>query len=535
MESPNFQNGKESLGIVILKRGFLALVCLITLLILCVSFENWRGSRSWKKYRAQAESKGAIFEMAALTPPPIPPEENFAEIPLLQGLFKYRNTGKGIKWDDTNTLQSLRAVSLSAGKANFNPSLGDWRKGVKTDIAKLKGYYVDKTPADFTANRDWKKISTNLPPQEFLSQFIQLFEAELDQITVGLKRPHARFAIHYGDERPFAILLPHLSIVKNFGQIFELRAILRLHEGKHQAASEDVRAIVGLSETLKDEHLIVDQLVRMSILNLALQVVWEGIELGSWNSQELAELDILLSHVILMPAMVESLKMERAAGTTTILQLISRPSDADQLGSDGDSSAWEAMSRLFFVLKGWGRLEAVNYSRMFDDSIFPPLTNNVYFIDPKLVDRKGNEVTSLIHGGARSIFSHTRLASLLLPAISKALSRTAETQADLNCARLSLAIEKMRQAEKKLPENLQDLIPKYFSQLPVDPVLGGSLHYVRHSEISYSIYSVGWDGVDNGGKMAKKSDSDSATKETDWVWRTGSSGEKESGETNLKP
>ena len=63
----------------------------------------------------------------------------------------------------------------------------------------------------------------------------------------------------------------------------------------------------------------------------------------------------------------------------------------------------------------------------------------------------------------------------------------------------SLATERYRLAEGRLPGKLADLVPEYLDAVPEDPFDGQPLRY-RRREKGYVIYSIGKDGVDGGGE-----------------------------------
>ncbi len=68
---------------------------------------------------------------------------------------------------------------------------------------------------------------------------------------------------------------------------------------------------------------------------------------------------------------------------------------------------------------------------------------------------------------------------------------------------VELAREAFWTASRQNPQSLQELVPKYLSAVPRDPFAPGSeLRYERQGE-SYVLYSVGPDGVDNGGDPIK--------------------------------
>jgi hypothetical protein len=63
-----------------------------------------------------------------------------------------------------------------------------------------------------------------------------------------------------------------------------------------------------------------------------------------------------------------------------------------------------------------------------------------------------------------------------------------------------LAIRLFCEDHQRLPASLQELVPDYLPAVPLDPYSGQKLLY-RVSESSHMLYSVGPDGVDNGGKL----------------------------------
>jgi hypothetical protein len=73
------------------------------------------------------------------------------------------------------------------------------------------------------------------------------------------------------------------------------------------------------------------------------------------------------------------------------------------------------------------------------------------------------------------------------------------THAQLTAARTALAIERHRLAHGKVPEGLEELVPRYLEQVPIDPFDGRPLRY-RLTESSYLLYTILEDGQDNGGR-----------------------------------
>ncbi len=66
-------------------------------------------------------------------------------------------------------------------------------------------------------------------------------------------------------------------------------------------------------------------------------------------------------------------------------------------------------------------------------------------------------------------------------------------------ARTALAIERFRLPTDALPERLDELVPRYLPQVPIDPFDGQPIRY-RRRPAGYLLYSVGADGQDNNGR-----------------------------------
>ncbi|HML76619.1 MAG TPA: hypothetical protein PKB02_19160 [Anaerohalosphaeraceae bacterium] len=88
-------------------------------------------------------------------------------------------------------------------------------------------------------------------------------------------------------------------------------------------------------------------------------------------------------------------------------------------------------------------------------------------------------------------------------------------RANMGCAITALAIERYRMKEGKLPETVEALVPEYLPAVYMDPFDGQPLRYEREGA-GYMVYTIGADGVDDGGR---KEDPDNPKETFDWVFR----------------
>src|ERR1017187_655663 len=95
----------KNTGRTVVRRILIGLAWLITMIVLFYAEEDWRGSHEWNHYRPQLEASGAQLDYAAFIPKPVPDDQNFAAIPVIESWFTQR-TNFATKWADNYSLAS---------------------------------------------------------------------------------------------------------------------------------------------------------------------------------------------------------------------------------------------------------------------------------------------------------------------------------------------------------------------------------------------------------------------------------------------
>jgi hypothetical protein len=80
----------------------------------------------------------------------------------------------------------------------------------------------------------------------------------------------------------------------------------------------------------------------------------------------------------------------------------------------------------------------------------------------------------------------------------KALRAHYECEAKLEVVRAALAVERFRRANGRWPASVVDLSPRFLESVPMDTLQGEPLR-LKPLARGYVVYSVGWDGMDDGG------------------------------------
>ena len=96
----------------------------------------------------------------------------------------------------------------------------------------------------------------------------------------------------------------------------------------------------------------------------------------------------------------------------------------------------------------------------------------------------------------------TILLQMEIPPIEKAMLQKFRLQANVELLRLQIALRRYELKYGQLPDQLQSLVPKFIPALPNDPMDDRPF---RYSKTDDKLWSVGDDGIDNGGKIDGKS------------------------------
>ena len=513
-----------------IKRFLFGLACCFTLLALFYAEENWRGKRDWEKYKREWEAKGEKFNFADFIPPTVRDDQNFAMSPIFDATRKLASrkwrdehqNRQGSGWD-TNLVDPLQ-IQIGSGNYNDWPTnVGDWRLAKTADLKEWQNYYR------------WLATKTNefpiaLHPQS-PAQDVLLALGKYDSTIQALRQasqlPYSRFPLDYDDEDPAEILLPHLAALKRCSQILRLRALAELADGQTKEALDDVMLGLRLANSVSTEPFIITHLVRIAILELMLQPVWEGLAEHKWSDAQLAALDMELAKLD-FPADYEfSARGERAAHVKIVdwmEQKRSRFWDLFNMINDDERNLMNNFglsAEIYLMPKGWYDQSKIELSQVQQQRVFPMANDSQQTVSPQTARESVDAVKSL-RPSAVNLF-----ARLLFPELGKYAERAAYGQNAVSMARVAIALERYRLAHGEFPGSLDALAPQFMDKIPHDVIGGQPLHYRRADDGQFVLYSVGWNETDDGGvvvnQKSRNPQDESANKldnsQGDWVWR----------------
>ncbi len=505
------------------RRTLFGLACAITLIALFYAEEDWRGWHAWNRYKRHWEAKGERFDPASFIPPPVPEDQNFALTPVVASCYEmyFDKAGHAVWPRNTNVVDRL-AFELYRQRGQWpspelKPALGNWQAGVITDLKAWQNYY--RAPNEGLNPRFFTNTFPTAPQPQSPAQDVLLalgkYGSTIEELRTASRLPYSRFPLEYDKEDPAAILLPHLAAMKRCSQVLELRAIAELQNGQSDNAFADVRLMLRLTESLSTEPMLISQLVRISLLDLTLQPIWEGLAQHKWSDAQLSELSSELAKLDFVADYRTSMRSEMILFQGGIIGYLRRhPGQLSYLGTGNVSGNGAGEILIRVIPSGWFYQNQLNCARVMLDLYLPAADVTQRTISPQLAHRADQVVMADLQG-----FKPYHKAEALVQGLGKTAQKFALGQCSVDLARIACALERYRLAHGEFPEALDALVPTFLATLPHDVIGGGSLKYRRVDKERFLLYSVGWNEKDDGGTVALKDDGSLDGANGDWVWQ----------------
>ena len=501
------------------KQFLFGLACFITLIALFYAEEDWRGWHAWNKFKREWEAKGERFDRASVVPPSVPDDQNFALTPIVFTSYGQMLTrdGKEIpqKKRDANFVNRLQVSTTSDSDSRSWPTNGYWANATRTDLTAWQQYY--RTLAAKT-NLFPVPAQPQSPAADVLLA-LSKYDSTVKELREAAKLPYSRFPLEYDKDDPWAILLPHLSALKKCSQVLQLRALAELQNGQSDRALADVKLTLRLVDSIHTEPFLISHLVRIVMVNIALQPVWEGLAERQWSDAQLTELDAELAKLDFLA----DYKLAMRGGEMVLCQVAAidnlrhHPERLPNMSDDNFSPPSLIKTACRLIPQGWFYQNQLHCARPMVEFYLPAVDSNGQTVSPSKI-KKADEIVTVETRRPNAFNLGERL---LLPALGSAARRFAYGQSSVDLARTAIALERYRLAHGEYPESLDVLAPRFIVQVPHDVIGGGPLHYRRTSDGQFVLYSVGWNETDDGGEVVFRKGSTLTVdiSQGDWVWR----------------
>ena len=513
-ETPKIKSGWR-----ILRRSLIGLAILATLIAIFYAEEDWRGKRAWENYQREWEAKGEKFDWQAFVPPSVPDDQNF----LTAQIFTNMLNGK-----------IVMAPYGNDGGPDFRHDASKWGYAVYrmriTDLQAWQNYYRNPTNihavVEMVMTNGEMIVQTNYPKPHATGEFpiapepqtpakdvllaLSKFDSAVEDLRRASQRPYSNVPLNY--EEGFSTggtLLPYLAALKRCTQLLQMRAVAELADGQNAKALDDVKLMLYLNNSLRSSPFLISHLVRIAIVAITLQPIWEGLAEHKWSDEQLVAIDAELAKTDFLADYGFIMRVERAFS----IKSFENQRRTREMISYTDAGI--VTNKLTFMPSAYFYQNELAIARMQQQRILPLVDTNTRVISPAALQRANDAVNAEMKH-----YSPYKVQALkLFPAISATVRKIASFQASVDLARVACALERYRLAHGQYPETLDALAPQFIVKLPHDIINGQPLHYRRTDDGKFLLYSVGWNETDDGGQVAFTKSGSVDREKGDWVWQ----------------
>jgi hypothetical protein len=272
-------------------------------------------------------------------------------------------------------------------------------------------------------------------------------------------------------------------------QLLALKALWEADEGRADKAAYSTIDLLGVERSLEQSPFSISQIIRVVGLPLGSATLEQVLNKARLSDEQLRRLSMAFDKA----EAYDGLKL--AAVSQRCLGIWAFESFRRMTLQSEFTSVLNKVRELWF--------KAFNYRD--DDYLFYLDTMQRYIAASELPFPKRLQTTKEITQKVRQYSGKSRYVGLaLLTDWDSIVGKDAECHAALRSAQAALGVERYRLANHdQLPNSLQDLVPSFLDAEPIDPFDGKPLRFKKLSK-GYVIYSIGPDGIDDGGKEGKE-------------------------------
>ncbi len=303
-------------------------------------------------------------------------------------------------------------------------------------IALMKGL---EEPED-----GWEERAEDGGPSAAAERLLPRYEEVFRVVEAASKRPRCVFDLAW--RRGFNVLLRHLTGLREISYVYRQRIALRARAGDIEGALQDTKALFSLARALREEPIVLSQLVRVAISRVALH-----------------ELKTLLPQCESATAALEKLEIDAARGAMAFalhgeahsVVVLSEKMTSDVLTVIGSRPAW------------WLRFNEFMKPYLLNDAAYMlealGRIRDVYKEDsyPEALERAALELEEVCAGGGY-------VADKLLPHYNHWVHRSeARLASTIALAQLAARFLDHRRAHGDYPSGVES-----FGEAAVDPMSG---------------------------------------------------------------
>ncbi len=461
------------------------------------------------KYIAELKAKGEPMDLAQVTPPSVPPDQNSAAD--YQKAVSMLTTNWNVL--GSNPPPAMRMVV--PGKAMIG-----WNQPLIRDALITNTW--EEAESALSAEKDALALLCLLPDHP-------TFDFKID-FSMG----------------PEKIQLLHLATSKKAAQRLAISTLCSLRRGDTASAGKNIQAILSLVNGLSHDRVVISELVRIALAQIALNVNWEYLQSTNVTDEQLAVLQRDWTSLEFIHAEERALELDRADDPITLADW--RNSNAalrsyfdmwENLGLQGLDGASDhritilenlSLNAKIYLWRFWwsypDELRTLKVYNVLLDTVRKAETNCPMLAALHLQEAQLQKLSITTNSENLFWFGNPEKMDMhnILSSSATSLANVFNKEMKVETARqliiAAIALKRFHLKQGSYPENLTELMPDFLPAVPFDPIDDQPLRYRRHVDGTFLLYSIGNDGVDDGGNPKPSGDSQSLQwqRGRDWVW-----------------
>jgi hypothetical protein len=295
--------------------------------------------------------------------------------------------------------------------------------------------------------------------------------------------PNGRFPIRYGDH--FLNTMLDSQRLREVLHLLHHDVMLLAQEGKSEEAMASCRAQLNTARAVGDEPLLLSMLLRFTGQAYTLESLERVLGQGEVSEASLGGMQLALADEAGQSLLVNAMRGERAGQRLIYEAMKSGKLKPTEIAGKSASKKFDKL------LDDWFPMRVMRHYPEF----FRAQSEWMAIVELPSPERlaKARELA------AASKDWTNPLQRDFMPAIDNMARAESRLQALLRCAIVGVACERYRLQHKDWPTSLDALVQaKLLDAVPLDPFDGRPLRFLR-TKAGVLVYSVGLDGVDNGG------------------------------------
>jgi hypothetical protein len=341
----------------------------------------------------------------------------------------------------------------------------------------------DKEDLPLIGNADKPKRTETMtePLKEIIAEYLADNIKALELLHKAAQIEHSRYPVDF--TVGFDVLMPYISDLRKSAQLLALEAYLHAQNNQPDFVIDSITAGFGVARSLEKEPTLISQLVQIACQALTVQSLEHAVNRIEFSDEQLKHLSQILKDAQAPEGMLYGFAGERCLWMDVFAQPTVRKLQYINVSTPASPLKW-----LYTAI---GMIDQ-------DAGIYLDIMTR-YVEAFKLSPIERLKVAKAVEVDIKKIPKIHFLTRAILPAIARITELDFRNIALLDAARVAIAVERYRLANGKLPDSLDDLVPKFLESVPIDPFDAKPLKYKKFGP-GFVIYSVGEDLSDDGGK-----------------------------------